>query len=33
MSLMGGIKASRQPENNEGFLWQVLLCYYAHRLN
>ncbi|KRX86778.1 hypothetical protein T4E_10071 [Trichinella pseudospiralis] len=33
MPLMGDIKARRQPENNEGFLWQVLLCYYAHRLN
>ncbi|KRY96517.1 hypothetical protein T4B_8134 [Trichinella pseudospiralis] len=33
MPLMGEIKARRQPKNNEGFLWQVLLCYYAHRLN
>ncbi|KRY98721.1 hypothetical protein T4C_12971 [Trichinella pseudospiralis] len=33
MPLMGEIKARRQPKNNEGFLWQGLLCYYAHRLN
>ncbi|KRY64410.1 hypothetical protein T4A_14429 [Trichinella pseudospiralis] len=30
---MAEIKARRQRENNEGFLWQLLLCYYAHRLN